>query len=118
MLPDQEVQITVDSLQGLATVEGSNEYANQLLLQFEYYHPKGNILEVKPRQVLVTDVYYGVHPLHTGERADFYFVGEDTQYTDRPMEERERYFPFWRVGLYGSPRKQLPIFLPVEKMDV
>jgi hypothetical protein len=111
MIEDQTIEISVDNLLGLGTCKGQKEYQKQLLLKFNYFTPKTNSLERKQRRVLVTDIYYGVHPLHFGEKPDYYFVGEDTQYTDRPKAERKRYFPFWRVGLHGDSKAQLPIFL-------
>jgi|SRR3989344_3236547 len=109
-LEEEKLQLMVDSLNGLETTAGQDEYEGQYLLQFQYFHPKTNCLEANPRKVLVTDIYYGIHPLHQNEKPDYYIVGEDSQYSQQPKIERIRNFPFWRVGIYGNPEEQAIIF--------
>jgi hypothetical protein len=98
----QKTVININSLTALKTAEGMGEYQDQQLVEFTYFTPKTNSLEVKPRQIYISSIAYGAHANHQGEIPDFYLVGEDTQYTDQPREKRLRCFPFWRINqLYG-----------------
>lgn len=108
----QRLIVSIDSLCGLTSTEGIEEYEDQLLAEFTYFSPKTGALESSPRRILVTDISFGIHPNHQGEEPDYYIVGEDTQHLDRPRIERIRYFPFWRInGLYGSPEELTSQFI-------
>lgn len=117
-----ETVMDLARLQGLSVVTGEGQYTGRPLLEFVYFSPKTNAREQRPRRVAVKEIWFGtMEPGHAGERPDFYFVGEDTQYTNLLKEQRVRNFPFWRTGAEGSPedirdyflrpQRQMPQFL-------
>jgi hypothetical protein len=100
-------RIPVNEVNGLSVARGEGEYGGKLLVQFTYFRPgeHSDADETKQRQVLVGDLYYGVHPNHQkfAETEDFYFAGEDSQYAHKPQVDRQRNFPLWRLKVYGDP---------------
>lgn len=48
-----------------------------------------------------------------GESADFYLEGQDTQYNPgKGGNDGLRFFPFWRIGIWGDPTELAREYLP------
>lgn len=73
-----------------------------------------NALESEPRLLKIKDIKYGVHPNHKNERPDFYIVADVKKYLDegKTGADAEPNFPFWRLGIYGDPKKAQRVFQP------
>jgi hypothetical protein len=99
-------KINVNDIEGWSVVDGKGIYQGYLLVEFRYFYPtvQGSFAEMITRKVLPKEIYFGIHPNHQKfkELNDFYLNGDDTQYSQRTRPERDRNFPFWRIGAYGD----------------
>jgi hypothetical protein len=92
--------VPVSEINGLdEIVEGDNHF-----ILFIYFNPKSGQPERRQRKIQYKQINYGVHQNHKafGETDDFYLIAEDMQYLEG---QRERNFPFWRMGIYGDSSK-------------
>ena len=128
MLFDGNVTEPIDNLYGFKTVQGNstehpNETDGELLTEINYF--KIERMEDKPRRIRPTGIKFGIlgdtekgsleHGVHRamGESADYYLEGHDTQY--KPGKDGNtdlRFFPFWRIGVWGDPIEQAKNYLP------
>jgi hypothetical protein len=99
--------VDLNTVTGIDVVKADEE---QLIL-FTYFNPKLGMLEESPREIVYKDIFYGVHPNHAPlkEFPDFYVNADDMQY---PKGQRDRTFPFWRMGIYGDPVQASEYFMP------
>ena len=105
---DKAHKVDANDIQGLRVIEGQGDFEGKLMLEFTYLKgtPEQDFKEAKPRVIFMTDVYYGIHPIHdeVGEtQGDFYLQGDDQQYP----ENRSRQFPLWRIDAYGDDTDEL-----------
>lgn len=119
----------IDNFPGLKVVKGDSknhphETDGELLIEIHYF--KIDEMEDEPRRIRPTGIKFGIlgdtkkasaakggHRA-MGENADYYLEGEDTQYD--PGESRHdglRFFPFWRIGVWGDPKEMAIRYLPV-----
>ena len=109
-------KVNVNDLPGLNVIEEDG----QLLVEFQYLSSKSQELETnddktpKLRRIKVNGIAFGVQGsaesghLALGEKPDFYFTGEDVQYP----QDRQRRFPWWRMGVYGPQEELVKEFMP------
>ena len=123
-----KILVPIDELPGLKVVKGDSskypyEKDNELLIEINYL--KMDEMEDKPRRIRPTGIKFGIlgdieeasaqkggHRA-MGESADFYLEGIDTQY--EPGESGTdglRFFPFWRIGVWGNAQEMSSEFLP------
>lgn len=114
-------------------VEGNrakNQYEEDGELLIEIHYLKKDQMEEKKRRIRPTGIKFGIlgntekesaekggHRA-MGESCDYYLEGYDTQYD--PGESGEdglRFFPFWRIGVYGDSKKLAKEYIPHWKSD-
>jgi hypothetical protein len=118
----------IDNFPGLRVVEGDSvkhpfETDGELLIEFDYL--KIDQMEPRPRRIRPTGVKFGIwgdteeasaeKGVHRamGEKADYYLEGQDTQYDPGESgNEGLRFFPFWRIAVWGNPLEMAKEYLP------
>jgi len=121
----------IDKIPGMKVVRGNSsdfpyEVDGEPLVEIQYY--KGEKTKNKPRRIRPTGICFGIlgdtdedSASHRamGESADYYLTGLDTQCDPKTDPSHGiRYFPFWRLGVWGPVAEQEKIFLPEPRAGV
>lgn len=124
-----DIEVPINSLPGMRVVRGNfanHEFEEDGELLIEINYLKIDTMEETSRRIRPTRIMFGIlgdtdeisaqkggHRA-MGESADFYLEGIDTQYDPKTDTNRGlRYFPVWRLGLWGPQEEMAKEFLPI-----